>query len=290
MDRITGKTGLTGLLGRPVSHSISPLMHNAAFQAAGLDYVYLCFDVGEDELEQAVRGLKVLGARGWNCTMPDKKKMAELCDRLSLAASVTGAVNTVVNDGGILTGYNTDGIGYMMSLKDAGYHMIGKRMTLLGAGGAAMAILAQAAIDGVKEITVFNRRGKSFSDAEAVAARLNRETQCRIRVFDYSDRELFRQTIAQSDLLTNATSVGMAPNTDGCLIPDVSWFHRELIVSDIIYNPQKTKLLAMAERAGCSVCNGLYMLLYQGAEAYHLWTGCQMPVDMIKKAYFQPGQ
>ncbi|MBQ8638245.1 MAG: shikimate dehydrogenase [Lachnospiraceae bacterium] len=286
MDRITGKTGLTGLLGRPVSHSISPLMHNAAFEACGLDYVYLCFDAGEEELESAVNGLKALGARGWNCTMPDKKKMARLCDHLSLAAAATGSVNTVVNEGGVLTGYNTDGIGYMMSLKDAGFDVTGGKMTLLGAGGAALSILAQAAIDGLAEITVFNRRSKSFEDAVAVADYLKTKTDCRIRVCDINDRELLKETIQSSDILVNATNVGMAPDLEGCLIPDASWLPRRMIVSDIIYNPRETKLLKLAKEAGCPFFNGMYMLLYQGAEAYRLWTGVEMPVAMIKQRYF----
>lgn len=286
MDRITGKTVLTGLLGRPVSHSISPLMHNAAFEADRLDYAYLCFDIGEQELDQAVAGLKVLGARGWNCTMPDKKRMAQLCDTLSLAASVTGSVNTVVNENGVLKGYSTDGTGYMMALKDAGYDIIGGRMTLFGAGGAALAILAQAAIDGLESIQVCSRQGRSFDQAVMVADRLNKETDCKVTVLDLADQNAVRQSIDESTILTNATSVGMAPNADACLIPDASWLHRELIVSDIIYNPRKTKLMAMAEEAGCPVCGGLYMLLYQGAEAYRLWTGKPMQTELIKERYF----
>lgn len=287
MDEITGKTVLTGLLGRPVSHSVSPLMHNAAFQYQGLDYAYLCFDIGEEELESAVNGLKILGARGWNCTMPDKKRMTALCDRLSQAASVTGAVNTVVNDHGVLTGYNTDGIGYMMSVKDAGYDIIGKKMVLLGAGGGAIAILVQAAIDGLREITVFNRRGKSFDDAASVAKRLNCETTCKVQLFDYENRDFFYRTISACDILVNATSVGMAPKEDGCILPDNSMLRPGQIVSDIIYNPRETKLLRIAKQAGCETFNGMYMLLYQGAEAYRLWTGKDMPVELIKERYFK---
>ncbi len=288
MDEITGRTVLTGLLGRPVSHSVSPLIHNASFREAGLDYAYLCFDIGEQELGEAVAGLKTLGARGWNCTMPNKKAMAHICDRLSPAASFTGAVNTVVNDHGILTGYNTDGIGYMMSVKDAGYDIIGKKMVLLGAGGAALAILAQAALDGVKEISIFNRRGQSFNDAAAMVQRLNKETDCLVNLYDYEDQERFRGEIRESAILTNATSVGMAPDIEGCILTDESYLHEELIVSDIIYNPRKTLLMKRAESAGCRTFNGLYMLLYQGAEAYRLWTGQQMPVEKIKELYFRP--
>ena len=147
-ERITGKTRLTGLLGSPVTHSISPMMHNEAFKELGLDYAYLAFDVGTDKLEAAVEGLKVLNVRGFNVTMPDKNLMCSLCDHLSPAAEIIGAVNTVVNEDGVLTGYTTDGIGYMMSVKDAGYDVIGKKMTIFGAGGAGTSILVQAALVG----------------------------------------------------------------------------------------------------------------------------------------------
>ena len=137
MINITGHTGLTGLLGSPVAHSVSPLMHNEAFRYLGLDYVYLCFDVTEETLPQAVEGLKACGIKGFNLTMPNKNKIVELLDELSPAARLIGAVNTVVNDNGRLTGYNTDGVGYMQAVRDAGYDVIGKTITIMGAGGAA---------------------------------------------------------------------------------------------------------------------------------------------------------
>ena len=160
---ITGHTALICLLGSPCAHSISPMMHNASFEALGLDYRYLAFDVNEATLPTAVAGLKVLGARGFNLTMPDKNLMVSLCDDLSTAARIIGAVNTVVNENGRLIGHNTDGIGYMQSVKDAGYDIIDKKMTLLGAGGAATAILVQAALDGLKEISVFVRPTDSMT-------------------------------------------------------------------------------------------------------------------------------
>ena len=162
-DRITGHTVLTGLLGSPVAHSISPMMHNESFRQLGLDYAYLAFDVGTDNLKTAVEGLKVLGVRGFNLTMPDKNLMCTYCDKLSPAAELIGAVNTVVNDNGVLTGHTTDGIGYMEAARDAGYDLTGKTMTLLGGGGAATAICVQAALDGLKEIRVFNIKNKNPS-------------------------------------------------------------------------------------------------------------------------------
>ncbi len=151
MIPITGHTQLTALLGSPVAHSISPLMHNEAFHLLDLDYTYLCFNVNEENLETAVMGLKTCGIRGFNLTMPNKNKIVELLDELSPAARLIGAVNTVVNDNGRLTGYNTDGVGYMQAVRDAGYDVIGKTIIIMGAGGAATAICAQAALDGVKK-------------------------------------------------------------------------------------------------------------------------------------------
>lgn len=284
---ITGHTGLMCLLGSPCKHSISPMMHNKSFEALGLDYTYLAFETDETNLEAVVNGLKAMNVRGFNLTMPCKNKMTALCDALSPAAKFIGAVNTVVNENGILTGHNTDGIGYMQSVKDAGYDIIGKKMTLLGAGGAATAILVQAALDGVREISVFLRKTSRFYErAEATAKALQQETNCKITLCDFYDTELLRHELADSAIVVNATSIGMAPNTDACPIPDADFLPDNIIVSDIIYNPKETKLLAMAREKGLAHFNGTYMLLYQGAEAFRLWTGMDMPVPLIKNAYF----
>ena len=284
---ITGHTGLMCLLGSPCKHSISPMMHNKAFESLELDYRYLAFEVNETTLKTAVEGLKALGARGFNLTMPCKNQMVSLCDELSPAAKLIGAVNTVVNNNGILTGHNTDGIGYMQSVKDAGFDIIGKKMTLLGAGGAATAILVQAALDGVSEISVFLRKTSRFYErAEITAKALMEETNCKIKLCDFNDPELLRHELADSAILVNGTSIGMAPDVDACPIPSADLLPDGIIVSDIIYNPKETKLLTMAREKGLPYFNGTYMLLYQGAEAFRLWTGCEMPVELIKKSFF----
>lgn len=285
-NKITGHTTLTCLLGSPVAHSISPMMHNEAFKQLGLDYAYLAFDVGTENLEIAVNGLKTLGVRGFNCTMPDKTAMYHLCDKLSPAADLIGAVNTVVNDDGILTGHNTDGVGYMQAVKDAGHDIINKKMTLLGAGGAATAIFVQAALDGVASIEIFNRKSSTYEKAEKIIEKVNTQTKCKVSIHDINNISTLHKSILESDILVNGTSVGMAPDTDDCLITDTSVFHKNLIVSDIIYNPEETKLLRLAKEHGCAVFNGLYMLLYQGAEAFKIWTGKEMPVELIKEKYF----
>ncbi|MDO4602724.1 MAG: shikimate dehydrogenase [Eubacteriales bacterium] len=287
MTTITGHTKLTGLLGSPVSHSISPLMHNEAFRMLSLDYAYLCFDVTEETLPEAVQGLKACGIRGFNLTMPCKNKIVELLDELSPSARLIGAVNTVVNEKDRLIGYNTDGIGYMRSVKDAGHNIIGKTMTLMGAGGAATAICAQAALDGVSSIHVFARRTSRFwGRTQALADTINSTLPCRIFLHENEDTAALKSAVSESALLVNATSVGMAPNTDCSIIADTSLFRPELIVSDVIYNPQKTRLLQEAEKAGCPVFNGMYMLLYQGAEAFRLFTGQEMPTEAIKAKFF----
>ncbi len=286
MKQITGHTGLTCLLGRPVSHSISPMMHNDSFLALGLDYRYLAFDVALEELETAVNGLKTMGVRGFNLTMPHKNLMCSLCDELSPAAEIIGAVNTVVNENGKLIGHTTDGVGYMQALKEDHIDIIGKKITVLGAGGAASSIFVQAALDGVKEISIFSRRGHFFERAESIISVLKEKTNCCIHLYDFSNEDILRKEISESVLLVNGTSVGMAPNEQNSIITDPSMFHKDLVVSDVIYNPRETALLKLAREAGCKTQNGLYMLLYQGAEAFRLWTGQTMPVELIKEKYF----
>ena len=272
---ITGHTGLLCLLGSPVAHSVSPEMHNEACDQLGLDYTYLAFDVPEDKMPEAVQGLRTMGARGWNITMPGKNIMCKLADKVSPASEISGACNTIVNDNGVLTAYTTDGV-----------DIIGKKMTLLGAGGAATAILVQAALDGVAEINVFNVRDNFFARAEEIVAKLNERTECKVTLHDFSDPEVLRASIADSAILVNGTSVGMAPNVDRTIITDTSMFHKDLFVFDVIYNPQETRLLREAKEAGCKTGNGMYMLLYQGAASFKLWTGEEMPVEIIKEKYF----
>lgn len=286
ITEITGHTKLTGLLGSPVAHSKSPLMHNEAFRLLNLDYVYLCFDVPEKNLEVAYEGLKKINVAGFNCTMPDKTLMSKLVDELSPAAKLIGAVNTVVNNNGTFVGHNTDGIGYIRSLQDKGHEIVDKKMTLLGAGGAASSICVQAALDGAKEIDVFSIKDNFWDKAEKMVSEINANTKCKVNLIELGNDEILGESILSSDILTNATPIGMAPNVDNCIVKDSSVLTPRLVVSDIIYNPLETKLYKMAKANGCSVFNGLYMLLYQGAEAFKLWTGKEMPTDIIKEKYF----
>lgn len=285
--QITGHTRLGCLLGTPVSHSISPMMHNEAFRILGLDCVYLCFDTKNADLKTMVQTLKEMNVYGFNLTMPDKERILPYLDELSPAARMIGAVNTVKNEDGRLIGHNTDGIGYMQSVKDTGYDATTGPMTLLGAGGAASSIAIQAALDGVPVLHIVNRRGRSWDNALRLADLINENTSCKADVTDIAKGVAVKACIKDSLLLTNATSIGMAPNTDASPVQDTSCFHPDLLVSDIIYNPRRTKLLLEAQDAGCRISNGMYMLLYQGAAAFQIWTGKEMPVEEIRQKFFQ---
>ena len=210
----------------------------------------------------------------------------EWLDDLSQAARLIGAVNTVENRDGKLIGHNTDGIGYMRSLQDAGLSMNGKEMVLLGAGGAAGAIAVQAALDGVSALHLVCRRGKSWERAIHLADTINQNTACHAQVIDFADHTSLKEALQTSALLTNATSAGMNPHPQVSPISDFSLLTDNLTVSDIIYNPRTTRLLEEAGKRGLSTAGGLYMLLYQGEAAFHIWTGLQMPTELIRGKYF----
>lgn len=274
------------LLGSPVAHSKSPLMHNEAFSLLKLDYHYSALDIKPENLASTIQELRDENIRGFNLTMPHKTAACQFCDHLSPAAQLIGSINTVVNDNGVLTGHTTDGIGFMRAISNAGCDIKDKKITILGAGGAATSIFVQAALDGVSEITIFSRRSKFFSRAEKIIQDLKSYSSSIISLYDFDDENLLRKEIKESSLLVNATSVGMAPNTNASIITDTTMFHKNLFVSDIIYNPEETLFLRLAKKSGCKTQNGLNMLLYQGAEAFKLWTGKEMPVNIIKEKYF----
>lgn len=282
---ITAKTGLLAVLGSPIRHSLSPAMHNCALRELGLDYVYLAFELGIDDLEQGIRGLQQLGFRGCNLTMPLKRKSVEFCDELSMAARISGSVNTLVNDNGKLIGHTTDGSGFFLGMKKNGYTFVGKKLVVLGAGGAAVSIVTQGAIDGIKEITVFNRQGKSYEEMKRIAKILQEETDCVIQVIE-PEEERIRKAMKESDGVVQCTSLGMSPNEHLCIVPDSSYFHKDLVAVDVIYNPRETLFMKYAKEAGAVAYNGLDMLLYQGAIAFELWTNQKMPVDIVKREVF----
>lgn len=281
--RITGHTELIGLISYPIRHTSSPTMHNAAFAKLGLDYAYLAFEVDNNSLEGAVQGIRSLQLKGSNVSMPNKTVVHKYLDKISPAAEMCGAVNTIVNEDGVLTGHITDGTGYMMSLKDNGVDVIGKKMTIVGAGGAATAIEIQAALDGVAELSIFNRKDDFWANAEETVRKINEKTNCKASLYDLDDLDKLKEEIATSYLFTNATGMGMKPLEGKTYIPDKSFLRPDLIVSDVVYFPRETELLRMAKEVGCKTMNGLGMMLFQGAAAFKLWTGEDMPIEYMKE-------
>lgn len=272
------------LVGSPVGHSLSPAMMNLSFAHAGIDARYGLIDAVEHDLPAVVDRLRK-DASGWNVTMPDKHAMSLLCDELSPAARIGGSVNTVKNDNGHLTGHTTDGTGFMNAVREAGFPVPGKKLTLLGSGGAAGAILIQAALDGASEISVFCNRPSSREHVHAIREKLREYSETQIRIFGYQPEDSLREEIQSSDILINATNIGMNTGRSSgpvCLIPDASFLHPQLFVYDIIYHPAKTPLICMAEENGIRAEGGLSMLIGQGAESFRIWTGCQMPLPEVR--------
>ncbi|HER1557470.1 shikimate 5-dehydrogenase [Streptococcus pyogenes] len=284
-ERLSGHTLLVSLLATPIRHSLSPKMHNEAYAKLGLDYAYLAFEVGTEQLADAVQGIRALGIRGSNVSMPNKEAILPLLDDLSPAAELVGAVNTVVNkDGkGRLVGHITDGIGALRALADEGVSVKNKIITLAGVGGAGKAIAVQLAFDGAKEIRLFNRQATRLSSVQKLVTKLNQLTRTKVTLQDLEDQTAFKEAIRESHLFIDATSVGMKPLENLSLITDPELIRPDLVVFDIVYSPAETKLLAFARQHGAQkVINGLGMVLYQGAEAFKLITGQDMPVDAIK--------
>ncbi|WP_086351123.1 shikimate dehydrogenase [Candidatus Enterococcus clewellii] len=281
-NTITGHTRLIGLFAEPIRHSVSPMIQNTALQALDIDAVYLAFELGEDRLISAIESIRTLEMLGANLSMPHKMAAVPLMDELSEAAKLVGAINTIVNDNGRLIGYTTDGTGFMRSLKDQEIDIIGKKMTIIGAGGAATAIIVQAALDGVKEIAVYNRKDEFFEKVKEKLRYIEAHTSCIIHLHDLANSDELAADVSDSSLLVNATGVGMKPNLAASPIEDFSILRADLPVYDVIYTPRETTLLKEAKARGTKAVNGLGMLLYQGAAAFELWTGKEMPIEKVK--------
>ena len=285
---IDGHTRLLGLIGTPVGHSKSPAMYNYCFEKYGLNCAYLAFDVDMEHVEDAVAAIRTFNLQGANVTMPLKNAVIPYLDEVSPASLAIGSVNTIVNRGGRLCGYVTDGMGYTGELRRGGVEIAGKTVTLLGAGGAASAIAIEAALEGAKEIRVFNKRDAFWDRALANLKTIGEAAPaCRISLSDLDDSEALRESIAGSDILTNATRVGMKPMDGESLITDTTMFRPELIVTDVVYDPEETKLLRDAKAAGCRTFDGLGMRVEQGAASFKLYTGLDMPVGEVCDAIYR---
>ena len=274
--KINGYTRLAAVVANPIKHSISPFIHNSAFEATETNGVYLAWEVEATDLAETVANIRRYQMYGINLSMPYKEQVIPYLDQLSEEACLIGAVNTVVNREGTLIGYNTDGKGFFKSLPS--FKISGEKMVLLGAGGAAKAILAQAILDGVSQISVFVR-SSSMEKTRPYLEKIQNATGFRVDLFALEDVQDLQDSITQADLLVNATSVGMDGSSQP--IPTSIVLPEKLLVADVIYQPFETPFLKWARNQGNQSINGLGMLLYQAAEAFELWTGKEMPTDQI---------
>ena len=274
--KLDGYTRLAAVVANPIKHSISPFIHNTAFEATATNGVYVAWEIETSDLEQTIRNIRRYQMFGINLSMPYKEQVIPYLDELSDEARLIGAVNTVVNHDGILIGYNTDGKGFFKSLPS--FTITGKKMTLLGAGGAAKSIFAQAILDGANQISVFVRES-SMEKTKSYLDRLEEQTGFKVDLYALEDVSELQARIAESDLLVNATSVGMdgqsSPVPESIVLPET------ILVADIIYKPFETPFLKWARSQGNPGVNGLGMLLHQAAEAFQLWTGKEMPTEVI---------
>ena len=274
--KIDGYTRLAAVVANPIKHSISPFIHNSAFEATNTNGVYLAWEVDATELAETVANIRRYQMYGINLSMPYKEQVIPYLDQLSEEACLIGAVNTVVNREGTLIGYNTDGKGFFKSLPS--FKISRKRLVLLGAGGAAKAILAQAILDRVSQISVFVR-SSSMEKTRPYLEKIQNATGFRVDLFALEDVQDLQDSITKADLLVNATSVGMDGSSQP--IPTSIVLPEKLMVADVIYQPFETPFLKWARNQGNQSINGLGMLLYQAAEAFELWTGKEMPTDQI---------
>lgn len=280
--KINGQTKVFGIFGWPVEHSFSPAMHNSAFAKLGMDCAYVPFPVQPDNIEKAVDAIRSLGISGVNVTIPHKSSVMRFLDEVSQEAKLIGAVNTIVNRNGVLTGYNTDAPGFLKSLeKDAGVKPASKKVLILGAGGAARAVSIQLALAGAAEIAITSPvEGEAERLADSII-----ESSLNVKVSSISwDKGQISKCTGDSDILINATPVGMHPRVEEMPPVDFENAAKDLLVCDLIYNPDKTMLLKVAGMRGLKTLNGMGMLLYQGAIAFELWTGTEPPLEIMREA------
>ncbi|MFC2007481.1 shikimate dehydrogenase [Chloroflexota bacterium] len=278
-NTISGRTIICGVIGDPIEHTMSPVMHNAAFEEMGMDYSYLPFRVSKEDLGKAIAGMKALNIRGLNVTIPHKVAVIPLLDELDPLARQIGAVNTIVNDNGVLTGHNTDASGFLQALLEKGVEPSGKNVVVLGAGGASRAISFILAERGAG-ITILNRQ-LELDWAEELAQRISKAFKKEVSALELNEKNM-SSVLGNADILVNATSAGMHPDENETPLP--ARLHRsDLFVFDVIYNPVKTRLLREAEEAGAVTIGGLDMLVWQGALAFEKWTGRQAPLELMKR-------
>jgi shikimate dehydrogenase len=275
---ISGKTKICALIGDPVEHTMSPAIHNAAFSEMGLDYAYLAFRVKAEEVPAAIAGMKALNMRGLSVTMPHKVAVIPLLDKLDPLAEKIGAINTIVNDDGILTGYNTDATGFLQAMLERGVEPKGKNIAVMGAGGASRAVSFILADRGAK-LVILNRL-LELDWAVELARKISQAFGKNVEALELN-RDNLAKVLEKTDILVNATSVGMSPDINETPVPS-GLLKPGLTVYDVIYNPVKTRLLKDAEAAGATIISGVDMLVWQGVQAFEKWTGLKPPFDVMK--------
>lgn len=281
---ITGHTHMVAMIGSPVEHSASPATHSLAYRKLGIDAVFLVFDVGKDEVERVLSAFRVM--KGWistTVTMPLKQAVIPFLDELSEEAKLIGSVNMIKKeDDGHLVGYNTDGKGFVNNLMKHNVKLAGATMTLVGPGGAGSAIFVQAALDGISKINVFAREGgRSYKHAIELKEKVEKVCPCEICLCSLENKELLRQSIQESNILVNATNVGMGEgNTDTPVPPE--YIKQGMVVADVIYSPAETQLLKEAKVRGCMVLNGMGMLDEQAVVADQIRFGIKIPIEEIR--------
>lgn len=291
MPIITGKTELVGLMAYPIRHTKSPQTHNIAYDYNGCDVIQLAFEVDQENLKDAVNSIRALKMLGSNVSMPNKTIVHQYLDELDDAARLCGAVNTVVNlrdeNGNVtgkLKGYNTDGMGYWQGLREEGITFCGKKLVLIGTGGAASAIAIQGALQGIGEIVIFNRRDAFYARGEELVSIIEKHTACRAVMCDLMDEACLKEQMLTADIFCDATGVGMHPLENETNIPDGSFFHKDLVVTDTVYVPEETVMMRQAKEAGCQkVYNGAMMMLFQALTAIKLFTGKDTPVAYMRE-------
>jgi shikimate dehydrogenase len=276
MHKITGTTKLLGLFGYPVEHTLSPAMHNVALEKLGLDYVYVPFSVKPENVHQAVNSIRTLNLAGVNVTVPHKEAVIQFLDSVDRLAGRIGAVNTIVNDNGKLTGYNTDGLGFIKSLADKKFNVKNKTVLLIGAGGAGKAIAVTLVESGIKELYILEPDTARVNVLTKNLARTNRKVA--VNRINQINREL----MLKIGLLVNATPVGMKPGSKCVITPDLLNHNKNLFVYDIVYN-RETELVKESKKRRIRFLSGIDMLLYQGVAAFELWLNKKPPAQLMRR-------
>lgn len=281
MPKVSAKTKIIGVFGYPIEHSLSPPMHNAAFSYLGLDYCYLAFLVRPEDLKPAVESVRALNLVGVNVTIPHKERVLPYLDEVSREAGLIGAVNTIRNKGGKLIGYNTDLTGFLTSLKQAGFNPKGKKVVVIGAGGAARAVSFALSQEGIHSLFILNR---TLEKAESLTKMVKKSIiNLNIRALPLRKKELIK-AIERADLLVNATSLGMVPKTSQSPLAGFGLLPKNLVVYDLVYNPVDTKLIRLARKSKGKTIGGLEMLIQQGAKSFEIFTGLRAPQEVMRKA------